>query len=827
MFRYVYYFGKKPNAHPYEQKVENLDEAKRLCKSEHFWVINEFCDYRNFDWNYDFDILSGKDYWAIDHNNIWPSQHQKDSGTWLCSTKLNCYNVYRNDVEPVIRKNIKNDFWQVSSDFDDIFFDYSWHPDPTSPPYIYEFYSVEYPRNGPKYITPNNDGTIVGKYMINEKDYPKYTIQTTLEDLIQENPNQVFWAIQKDIDYSTFDFSFKPSYDKVLFVNVFGQSENIKSQTYFLNSTFYNRGFRELNYIDIQQSKKIEELDVFYIDKGNFNSQYELLKLKYPHLQKTRYLNNYVDTICRCCNRSSSTLFWVLDSELDYTDFSFDYYPNPWQTKMLHVFGTQHNDWSGTYLVNKECFPTDSKYIKVIEHLPNINLVKEHKAKAVNCLYDIIVIDYGNNHNLVTELKQKTNRNIITISYQIDLFFTLKSYFASLPNKKDHYLWITSSVCDYSDFDFTYTVDPFSLDQLHVFPSSNQKYGDTFFLDVNKFKLVLPTLTNLYDYPINFNNSIKAKRLSCPKFVVEESHIEFIHKDFNFPYASFVTKDNQDIVVDEQETISLWQTKSKEILIRSKGATNVIIPKEVKKYFIDELYDYPYINTIPNLVDSNIMDIIFVSNKELCADENYNHLLNLKPKTPRVRDINNRTEALKAAAELSSTPWFFVVPAKLKIINDFDFSFQPDRLQIPKHYIFNAINPVTGLCYGHQAMVLYNKKLVLKNQGNTLDFTLNDPHEVTNIVCGTAVGDTDEYSTWRTAFRECIKLRYNVEYLLDKQSQNRLHVWTTVGKGLYGRYSIQGANDALEYFISVNGKIDELQKTYSWDYCKQIYNSKY
>jgi hypothetical protein len=53
--------------------------------------------------------------------------------------------------------------------------------------------------------------------------------------------------------------------------------------------------------------------------------------------------------------------------------------------------------------------------------------------------------------------------------------------------------------------------------------------------------------------------------------------------------------------------------------------------------------------------------------------------------------------------------------AKLEVSSMFDWSWQPDRLQEPKHYIFHALNPVNGLEYGHQAMIAYNKKLVLAN----------------------------------------------------------------------------------------------------------------
>jgi hypothetical protein len=63
--------------------------------------------------------------------------------------------------------------------------------------------------------------------------------------------------------------------------------------------------------------------------------------------------------------------------------------------------------------------------------------------------------------------------------------------------------------------------------------------------------------------------------------------------------------------------------------------------------------------------------------------------------------------------------------AKLEVSSSFDWSWQPDRLQEPKHYIFHALNPVNGLEYGHQAMIAYNRKLVLENTAPGLDFTLD------------------------------------------------------------------------------------------------------
>ena len=103
MIRDVFYFNKKPNVHPKEKPANSVENARQQATTEHFWIITEFCDYKNFDWEWDFEFLPDEDVWAQDHDNVWPSQHQKDSGTWLCPKDHKGYTVYRADVDPVRR----------------------------------------------------------------------------------------------------------------------------------------------------------------------------------------------------------------------------------------------------------------------------------------------------------------------------------------------------------------------------------------------------------------------------------------------------------------------------------------------------------------------------------------------------------------------------------------------------------------------------------------------------------------------------------------------------------------------------------------------------
>jgi hypothetical protein len=211
---------------------------------------------------------------------------------------------------------------------------------------------------------------------------------------------------------------------------------------------------------------------------------------------------------------------------------------------------------------------------------------------------------------------------------------------------------------------------------------------------------------------------------------------------------------------------------------------------------------------------------VFISNGENEAETNYQRLMqstkawyNSSLNTiHRVQNVNGRVAAYHAAAEVSTTPWFFAVFAKLQVDQNFDWSWQPDRMQQAKHYIFHAKNPVNGLVYGHQAMIAYNRRLTLANTGHGLDFTLDDPHEVVPIVSGTANYYTSSWMCWRTAFREVLKLRAS---LPDVENEYRLNQWLTKDN-TPNQWSIKGAQDAIEYYESVGGDFEQLRKSYEW-----------
>jgi hypothetical protein len=157
----------------------------------------------------------------------------------------------------------------------------------------------------------------------------------------------------------------------------------------------------------------------------------------------------------------------------------------------------------------------------------------------------------------------------------------------------------------------------------------------------------------------------------------------------------------------------------------------------------------------------------------------------------------------------------------------FPWDWQPDYFQEPKHYIFNAKNCLNGLEYGHMAMIAYNKKLVLDTANAGIDFTLSQPHQSVPILSGNAIFNQDPWTTWRTAFREVVKLCHFNSCSPTVENTHRLKVWSTRAEGAYAEWCLLGAQDAIKYYELVNGDYDKLCLTYEWDWLRTYYSTKY
>jgi hypothetical protein len=381
-------------------------------------------------------------------------------------------------------------------------------------------------------------------------------------------------------------------------------------------------------------------------------------------------------------------------------------------------------------------------------------------------------------------------------------------------------IWVLASCCDYTDFDFDYRSVPWEAYQLHCWHSEYEKFGDTFLINVAEFRKQedIPLLEWYKDVNWHYPG---VPRLPWPVLETSSEDITAELKNYKFdtPYVWI----NQRVDFHPP----LWSNRA--FYTFNDAGSISIAPRDVQAHLVSQIYDYPYIiKQKQAYLTPTLLDIIYISNGEPEAERWYEHLVNTCGReVKRVMNIDGRALAYKAAAELSNTPWFFTVFAKLEVMPEFDWSWHPDWLQEPKHYIFNSSNPVNGLEYGHMGVIAYNKKLVLETEESGLDFTLSKAHAVIPKLSAIAHYNTTPELTWRTAFREVIKLKDNVEKTGSIESTYRLTIWLNQAEGLHAEWSIQGADDAVEYYEQVNGDYTELMRSFEWAWLREYYASRY
>lgn len=196
-------------------------------------------------------------------------------------------------------------------------------------------------------------------------------------------------------------------------------------------------------------------------------------------------------------------------------------------------------------------------------------------------------------------------------------------------------------------------------------------------------------------------------------------------------------------------------------------------------------------------------DIIFISYNEPLADENYNKLRSRFPTVKRVQGVTGIHQAHIAAAKKSFTKMFWVVDADAEVLDSFNFNFVVPEWDLDAVYVWKSQNPVNGLEYGYGGVKLFSKSLTLAMDTTNPDMTtsistkFNVMPEVSNIT----VFNTDPFSTWRSAFRECVKLSSNAIARQDSvETVSRLNMWCTVGADKpYGEYAIKGALAGKKY----------------------------
>jgi hypothetical protein len=89
----VFYSGTCPNLFAHEQQADSIEHAQQLSKTRYFWWVNYLTDYT--DWDFLWEPVP----WQAHQRHAWPSQWQKDSGTYLVPRSGYTETNYRSDSQ--------------------------------------------------------------------------------------------------------------------------------------------------------------------------------------------------------------------------------------------------------------------------------------------------------------------------------------------------------------------------------------------------------------------------------------------------------------------------------------------------------------------------------------------------------------------------------------------------------------------------------------------------------------------------------------------------------------------------------------------------------
>lgn len=425
-------------------------------------------------------------------------------------------------------------------------------------------------------------------------------------------------------------------------------------------------------------------------------------------------------------------------------------------------------------------------------------------------MFDVFIMDMGGHDENVQQILSKLP-HAQTMRYMSSHLEMIKRAAA-----KSHteFFWVIASCCDYNNFDFNYIPVPWEQTQIHCWASGKQKFGDTFLINVNAWKKQ-ENLEKLEWYKsIKWHNN-GVDRLDWPKkeFSDNIANACLSHSFVSLYTLFYSTNTINPISYD----MPLWENRQV-IAFNNTGHVS-LCPRDVKQALKSQIYDWRYILYVKDeKTQQTPQDIVFISYDEENAENNWNKLKDKFSRATRVHGVSGMLTALKEAANIAITPYFYAVFAKTLINDNFDFSFNPDYLKETSNYVFRAYNPVLDCSYGHGGIVMYNTEWLRNVESYEGDLTMSLP--VVSVPLESCINNYDEtpWSAWRTAFREVYKLHNKENRSIE--DDYHLHLWLTSDRGENGKWSKLGAIHATE--VTINST-----KLNDWNWLKTEFNSCY
>lgn len=640
--------------------------------------------------------------------------------------------------------------------------------------------------------TNGNDkdwATIKSKYplsqrLINIKSY---------EDIRSKSFTKMFWVIWDDIELTSYNLiDYKVTKWDDTYVHVFKNGEYYDGVCLFPKSLtisqreFSNRFFTDKKEIDIIAS----------VPKG------------YNRFEITTY-----DDYLKAVNSSSTEMFWAIWPDIDVdVNFKFDYKVPKHNSNIVHIF-KNNGHYDGICLFPKNTvvsrrefyhrFFTDKKEIDIVASKPKQynkyypSTFKEYQEITDDMFWlvwpevvvtDITVFDtYFSHHNSYDRRENHVFKNLCndTASYLSGVI--LCSKYKPLSNR---------------EFDKQYAIDK----KEHNIIVSRYRYNQYVISTYEEYKQILETETQ----PMFW--------LIWPEIDIIDDKVFDLYFDPNDGKYDHDRKENHTF----KHLFNDTEIYSNGLVLLSKD--KIIGQREFKHRFLIEKKEHD------RLVSKHCLyDVVFISYNEPNADENYNNLLVKCPRAKRVHGVKGIHQAHIAAAKLCNTDMIWVVDGDAVVTDDFNFNLVMSSYDIDCVHVWRSKNPLNGLEYGYGGVKLLPRQLTLDMDVNSSDMTtsISKKFKAVESVSNITLFNTDKFSTWRSAFRECAKLASrSIQRHLEEETNARLDTWCTTARGNYSSEALKGACAGRQYGEENKNNPNLLSKINDFDWLKERFENE-
>ena len=251
--------------------------------------------------------------------------------------------------------------------------------------------------------------------------------------------------------------------------------------------------------------------------------------------------------------------------------------------------------------------------------------------------------------------------------------------------------------------------------------------------------------------------------------------------------------------------------------------------EEQSKFFKSMYVNPPRIGKTFIKEDRSLYDIVMITYNEPNGDENFQKLQQRFPRAKRVHGIKGIHNAHIEAAKQVSSDLFWVVDGDAVIHDDFMFDYVAPHNEKDYVKVWRSINPVNGLEYGYGGVKLLPRALTEHMDTSKPDMTtsISSKFKPMPVVSNYTDFAVDEFTAWRSAFRECCKLSSKV---IDRQksgeTDERLETWCTHAEGKFADVVLQGANAGVVYGTANKFNKDNLAKINDFDWLLEQFESR-